>query len=363
MITPFSTNYAIRPQINMTQRDIYFVGTIPLANSAEVFNTVSKAVGPALRWLPDGETGPRQAWLPWLEPVFAEHGQFEPTPLRYQRIHETKSHPVYRVKAGIDPAGVRFHNLPYARIAVDSYREFARLKQAGVIPARVRFQVGFAGVNSVIRRFVVEELRETLAPIYEQALFDQIRQIAAAIPPDQLAIQWDVASAVFQYIEAGEPCAHGGSRAEIIDRFSTWHARLGEAVPAGADLLIHLCYGDAGHKHSIEPASIRWLVEFSNQLSAKTRRPIQLIHMPVPRGRGDDAYFEALKDLRLAPETTLALGLVHYTDGVAGTRARMAVAQKYRQEFAIATECGFGRREPATLPGLLEIHAEAAGLR
>ena len=46
-----------------------------------------------------------------------------------------------------------------------------------------------------------------------------------------------------------------------------------------------------------------------------------------------------------------------------GTRARMAVAQKYRQEFAIATECGFGRREPATLPGLLEIHAEAAGLR
>ncbi len=50
----------------MTRRDIYFVGTIPLANSSEVFTTVSKAVGPALRWLPDGETGPRQSWLHWL---------------------------------------------------------------------------------------------------------------------------------------------------------------------------------------------------------------------------------------------------------------------------------------------------------
>ena len=347
----------------MTRRDIYFVGTIPLANSSEVFTTVSKAVGPALRWLPDGETGPRQSWLHWLEPIFAGHGQFEPTEQRYQRIYETRSNPVYRVKPGIDPAAVRFHNLPCADIALESYREFARLKQVGVIPASVRFQVGFAGVNSVIRRFVVEEQRSVLAPRYEQGLFEQIRRITAEVAPDQLAIQWDVASSVFQYIEAGEPCAHGNTRAAIIDNFSTWHARLGDAVPRGADLLFHLCYGDAGHRHSIEPASIRWLVEFASQLGAKAKRPIQLIHMPVPRSRTDDAYFEALRELKLKPETRLALGLVHYTDGAEGTRTRMAVAQKYRKDFMIATECGFGRRDPATLPRLLEIHAEAAGLR
>ena len=347
----------------MTQRDVYFTGTIPLANSTEVFKIVSQAVGPALRWLPDGETGVRQAWLPWLEPVFSGHGQFEPTPQRYQRVHVVKSNPVYRLKAGVDPATVRFHNLAYADIALDSYREFARLKASGAIPARVRFQVGFAGVNSVIRRFVVEEQRAVLAPRYEQALFDQIKRIAESISEDQLAIQWDVASAVFQYIEAGEPCAHGNTRAEIIEHFSTWHARLNDAVPQGVDLLIHLCYGDAGHRHSIEPASIRWLVEFSNQLAAKTTRSIQLIHMPVPRDRGDDAYFEALRELKLKAGTTLALGLVHYTDGIDGTRARMAVAEKYRKDFAVATECGFGRRDLATLPKLLEIHAAAAGLR
>jgi hypothetical protein len=344
------------------KRDVYFTGTIPLPDSATVFETVSRAVGPGLRWLPDGETGARQAWLPWLEPIFAEHGQFEDSGGRYQRIHETKSNGVYRVKAGIDPATVRFHNLPFARIALASYADFSRLKRSGVIPARVRFQVGFAGVNSVIRRFVVEEQREVLAPVYEAALAQQINEIAASIPASDLAIQWDVASAVFQYIEKGEPCAHGQTREAIIDHFSAWHARLNDYVPEGVDLLIHLCYGDAGHRHSIEPASIRWLVEFSNQLTRKSRRAIQLIHMPVPRGRLDAGYYEALSELRLRPETTLALGLVHYTDGVEGTRARMAVAEKFRKDFAIATECGFGRRDPATLPRLLRIHAEAAEL-
>ena len=60
-----------------------------------------------------------------------------------------------------------------------------------------------------------------------------------------------------------------------------------------------------------------------------------MIHMPVPRGRSDEAYFEPLKRLSLKPQTQLCLGLVHYTDGVAGTRARLATAKKYAQGFSI----------------------------
>ena len=43
-----------------------------------------------------------------------------------------------------------------------------------------------------------------------------------------------------------------------------------------------------------------------------------------------------------------------------GTRARLATAKKYAKDFSIATECGFGRRDPATLAELLRIHAEVA---
>jgi hypothetical protein len=37
------------------------------------------------------------------------------------------------------------------------------------------------------------------------------------------------------------------------------------------------------------------------------------------------------------------------------------VAEKFAPEFSIATECGFGRRRPETIPELLRIHAEVAG--
>ena len=136
--------------------------------------------------------------------------------------------------------------------------------------------------------------------------------------------------------------------------------RLANHVPAGIDLMFHFCYGDAGHKHVIEPTNMGDMVEFANRLTARVTRPIQLIHMPVPRDRSDDAYFEPLKRLSLRPATELCLGLVHYTDGVAGTRQRLATAKKYAKACSIATECGFGRRDPATLNELLRIHAEVA---
>ena len=53
-------------------------------------------------------------------------------------------------------------------------------------------------------------------------------------------------------------------------------------------------------------------------------------------------------------------GIVHYTDGIAGTRRRLATAEKYVKNFSIATECGFGRRPRDTISELLAIHAAAA---
>jgi hypothetical protein len=40
----------------------------------------------------------------------------------------------------------------------------------------------------------------------------------------------------------------------------------------------------------------------------------------------------------------------------------MAVADRFAKDYAIGTECGFGRREPATIAPLLRVHAQAAGL-
>jgi hypothetical protein len=104
------------------------------------------------------------------------------------------------------------------------------------------------------------------------------------------------------------------------------------------------------------------MVEFANRLSRNVKRPIDLIHMPVPRNRADDAYFAPLHRLTLRPETELCLGLVHYTDSIPGTKQRLATAKKYAEKFSIATECGFGRRDPRTIAELLRIHAAIADL-
>jgi hypothetical protein len=110
-----------------------------------------------------------------------------------------------------------------------------------------------------------------------------------------------------------------------------------------------------------EPKDTTHLVEVANALATRVGGRINWIHMPVPRERTDDAYFAPLRHLHLQPETELYLGLVHITDGVEGTRRRIATAQRVIADFGVATECGFGRRPPETIPSLLRIHREVAG--
>jgi hypothetical protein len=97
----------------------------------------------------------------------------------------------------------------------------------------------------------------------------------------------------------------------------------------------------------------------ASALAVSSRRRIDFIHLPVPR-RATDRYFAPLADLELQPRTQLYLGLVHFRDGLEGTRRRIAHAERVVGDFGIATECGWGRREPATIPGLLALHRDAS---
>src|SRR5262249_58345373 len=132
------------------------------------------------------------------------------------------------------------------------------------------------------------------------------------------------ASAVFARLQRNEPSAYGRNKEEMIETFGTILAGLADHVPADIELLFHFCYGDSNHRHVVEPTDMGDMVDLANRVSARIRRDVQLVHMPVPRNRDDDAYFTPLQRLRLRPETELCLGLVHHTDGVEGTRRRLA---------------------------------------
>jgi hypothetical protein len=346
----------------MPGHDVYLVGSVPMADAEQVFATVSAALGRRIKRIPDGETGERGDWITWLEPVFADHPAFQKSG-EFFRVHASGTgRERYTLREGFTPQDVRFDNLFYADIAKASYAVFERMKDAGRIAPDVKFQVDLVPAHSVIWLYLVDALHAPIDPIYNAALKQEIDKIAASIPHGQLAIQFDVASAVFARLERNQASSYGRTKAEMQESFSNILIDLGNRVPADIDLLYHLCYGDSNHRHVVEPTDMGDMVEFANRVARDIERPIHLVHMPVPRNRADDAYFEPLRRLKLRPETELCLGLVHHTDGVEGTRRRLATARKYVADFSVATECGFGRRDPRTIPELLRIHAQVAEL-
>ncbi len=346
----------------MPGHDVYLVGSVPMANAEEVFTAVGTSLGARIKRIPDGETGDRLDWITWLEPVFAESPAMEQSDEVFQ-IHATGvARKRYRLKPGKSIADFRIDNLFYADKAKESYAVFKRLRAAGKIAAETRFQVDLVPAHSVIWLFVADDLQAAIDPIYNEAVAREIDKLAAAIPHLDLAIQFDVASAVFARLQRSDAGVYGRTKNEMEEKFAAILAKLANRVPADIDLLFHFCYGDSNHRHVVEPVDMTDMVDMANRLDALVKRPINLIHMPVPRDRSDDGYFEPLRKLRRRPETQLALGLVHYTDGIDGTRRRLSTARKFLRDFAIGTECGFGRRKPETIPELLRIHAAAAAL-
>jgi methionine synthase II (cobalamin-independent) len=211
----------------------------------------------------------------------------------------------------------------------------------------------------VIYAFCTTRNLKAIETAYERAMIREIALILRHIPQEDLAIQWDFCHELIML--DGQPQDQFPMVDATFDSIMARIARLADAVPAKVELGFHLCYGDFGAKHFIEPVDAGKLVETANGIAAAVKRPLQWIHMPVPVSRTDDAYFAPLARLQLHPETELYLGLIHASDGIAGTQQRIAVASRYATGFGVATECGIARaRKPGLVRELLALHAQAA---
>ena len=194
---------------------------------------------------------------------------------------------------------------------------------------------------------------------FNDAVLREIDKIAATIPHDQIAIQFDVASAVFARLERAQK-SYGTTKEEMQETFTQIVLRLANHVPADIDLLFHFCYGDAGHKHVVEPTDMGDMVEFANRLARGSRGRSSSFTCRFP-ATGRTIVLRAAESAEVAVED----GTVSWTRPLHRWGGRHGAASGYRKEdfaeFSIATECGFGRRDPATIPELLRIHAEVAG--
>ena len=333
----------------MTRRGALLVGSVPLEDAASVFRTVAARIGGLLRRIPDGETGERKNWIAWQLGVFAAMPGLESEIFDAGYIKRAK----FRLKPGVDPAKLRFPPLGYSAAAIASYAQFRRLRDAGEIPAHLRFEVCLPTPVAGMTVYVFPESQRAVEPAYEARLLQELDEILAAVPHGDLAIQWDVAIE-FAILEGVMQSHFADPEHDILERL----ARIGACVPRGVELGYHLCYGDAGGRHFKEPTDTALMVRVANALAQQLARPLDWIHMPVPRSRDDTAYFAPLADLQLDARTELYLGLVHAADGAEGARRRIAAASRFAPRFGVATECGLGRQAPESIPALVDLHRQ-----
>ncbi len=336
-------------------RQAHLIGSVGLADAETVFTTVSDIIGDCCPRIPDGETGARGYWIRWQQATFegSDDLEVEIVTQKLPGFKDSVERSFFRLKDGVNPGAVDFGDLGYGDEAVRSYELFARLQAEGKVPAGARFQMCVPTPMALLCGFIMAPDRLALEPAIETALARDLARAQAEIPADKLSVQFDVCYEVVGN-DGGPPLPYDDPIAGSVERI----ARLCGRIDDGVELGIHLCYGDPGHQHIVEPEDLATSVAFANAIVAAAPRRIDFVHMPVPRGRADDDYFKPLAALDVPAGTRLILGLVHHTDGIEGGRARMAIADKYAADYDIATECGFGRRDPATIPDLLAIHKE-----
>jgi hypothetical protein len=255
----------------------------------------------------------------------------------------------------VDPTTVQFPT-GYTEAATASYATFSRLRDEGIIGPDVLFQVSLPTPMATGYMYVSTASRDAYLPVYERSLAEALDGILEAIPHGQLSIQWDVCQEVllFEDYFSYRPDDY---KDQVFDQL----ARLGERVPESVDLGYHLCYGSPADEHLVMPKDMGILVEISNGVCSNLGRRLDFMHMPVPKNRTDRSYFQPLRELSLPDSAELILGLIHHDDAE-GDAARIAAARELIAMFGVASECGWGRTDPARVPSLLASHRRAVEL-
>ena len=335
----------------------HLVGSIPLPDTESVFRALSKGLGPHLARMPDGETGIRQSWIRFLQGELAAHPALEVAadlpPFRFVQWDGKLVREIPRLRLRKRSASVSAEGFEtgYADMAIESYRIFESLQAAGVVPAHMKFQICLPTPIAPTYNNMVPGDRPVVLAALTKHFAAEVARIAATLPPERVAIQWDVCQEVLAwegYYEAGP-----------VDFRTETLAVLGAvaaAVPEPIELGYHLCYGSPLDEHLVQPKDTRILVEIINAVAARVPRSIQYVHLPVPKERVDDGYFAPLDGLALDPATELYFGLIHYNDA-AGDAARLRAAKNRTRVDGVGAECGLGRGDPARLDALLGAHA------
>lgn len=348
----------------MPPTHVHFNGGVNLPDAETVMREITSRVPIGVRRIPDGETGDRQQWIFfqlqkfWSTPGLEKAAQGNVADADYQDM------PKVRLADGVDADSVQWPDVGYAAAYRDSYGVFRRLRDEGVVPAGVRFQVEYPTPLASVGAWVVPEQQLQLEASYERAVFADLDRLLADVPREDLAVQWDVASE-FGLLEGSWVGKENYSFEGIVQRLARCVGHVPSEVPVG----VHLCYGDYGHRHFAEPSSLNTQVRLVNALAAAAHHDLGWVSFTVPQHQRDPGYFEPLARLQVSPETELNVALVPYhpdtqESGTTEEQVRLIDARlgealgTATPGWGISTECGMARAEREEVPGLLDQHTQ-----
>jgi hypothetical protein len=247
---------------------------------------------------------------------------------------------VVKVRDGL--TDVHIDSWPRIDEAIASYSVFKQLREEGVIASGLRFQVALPFPTSGASGFKADWSHDF--PIAQRAYEDlfarELKRLTAAIPPEDLAIQWDVCMEVLD-LEGVLSWMDG----DAWDRFAGPVGRITRLIPEEIFVGYHLCYGTYPAWPMFEARDMELLVKMSNYALEHSGRQVDFLHLAGPKDlrSEDDRFFEPLRGLR-APDARVFLGIVLPIDGEEGLRRRYNTASKYLEDFGVAMYCGFGRQ-------------------
>lgn len=339
----------------MPPSSVHFNGGVNLADAETVMREIAARVPRGVRRIPDGETGDRQQWIFFQLGKFWQTTGLEQAPAA-DMTEGYEQMPKVQLAEGTNPDDIEWPNLGYADAYQESFETFRKLREEGIIPADVRFQVEYPTPLASISAWLVEGDQDRLEPSYERALIADLDRLLAALPHDRVAVQWDVA-VEFGILEI----AMGGTAHLTFDDVVARLARCVYHVPEDVPVGLHLCYGDYQHHHFQEPPSLATQVRVANRVVADSSRPVNFFAFTVPQYQNTPAYFEPIRDLAVPDETELYFALVPYhpDDQEPGTTAdQVRLVDEYLGDRAwgICTECGMARAEREDVPTLLDLH-------
>ncbi len=324
--------------------DLLLVGSLPAESTEAALRAGAELFGDMVFALPDGETGPRAAWVGYERerlcrpnPDVVVVAETESPTGIPRHAYET---PIFAVREGVSE--IRWDTWPRIDDAIASYRDFHALREAGIIPAGLRFQVGLPFPSSALNAFKADyAVNYPIAERgFEELVARELARLVAEIPPSDLAIQWDMAYEP-QDIEGVIAWTEG----DAWERFAGPVRRLTPLIPEDVLVGYHLCYGTFPEWPMYETQDLSVLVRMANYAVAESGRVVDWLHLAGPRylRSEDERFFAPLADLRPGPARVF-LGIVLPLDGVAGLRRRHATASKFLDDFGVAMYCGFGRQ-------------------